>query len=177
MNKRTKILIIFLSALVVFLGWEKWTLSKKTKGGEVIPTPTPTNTQTSPVEGAQYPTTIGNFLETPKEICLQEGKPIIYYFGSSSCPHCRWEEPIVKKVAAKFGNLIVFRNNMDKQNDMEVFQQYADINPGYIPFLVFGCKYARLGSGESEGEKQEEENLTKLICKLTNGKPETVCPN
>lgn len=177
MNQKTKIFIIVLAAVVAFLGGMKWTLMKKPKGGGATPTPTPKKVEVSPTEGPKYPTTIGNFLVTNKEICQENGKPIIYYFGSKSCPHCLWEEPIVKKVAGKFSGLISFHNNMDKQTDAdaEVFAQYSDINPGYIPFLVFGCKYARLGSGESEGEAEEEKNLTALICKLTEGQPEKVC--
>lgn len=175
MNQRTKIFIIVLAAVVAFLGGVKWTLMKKPKSGEAAPTPTSKKAEVSPTEGPKYPTTIGNFLITDKEICLEDNKPIIYYFGSSSCPHCQWENPIVKKVTDKFKGLVSFHNNMDKQADTEVFAKYSDINPGYIPFLVFGCKYARLGSGEGGGEVEEEENLTALICKLTDSKPEKIC--
>lgn len=175
MSKQTKILIIFLASLVVFLGWEKWMLGKKTKESGATPTPTSTKAEVLPKQEPNYPLTLGNFLITNNDICYQDGKPVIYYFGSSTCPHCKWEEPIVKKVVQKFSGLISFHNNMDKQEDIEVFQKYSDINPGYIPFLVFGCKYARLGSGETEGEKVEEENLTALICKLTESKPSLVC--
>ena len=128
------------------------------------------------VLGEQLESTIGNFKVTGDEICREDGKPIIYYFGSSGCPHCIWEHPVVEKVIAKFTGYISVHDNMDKQGvDMDIFQQYREINRGGIPFLLFGCHYARPGSGERVGEVQEEQNLTAIICKLTDGQPVDVC--
>jgi len=122
---------------------------------------------------AELGTTLGEFTEYEAEICLEDGKPIVYFFGSSGCPHCGWEHPVLEKAAAKFGDLIAFHNNMDSQEDMDVFTFY---NPrGSVPTVVLGCKYGRVGSGESDGEELEEENLTKLICDLTGGEPQEVC--
>jgi len=117
-------------------------------------------------------TTIGSFMVKGDEICKEDGKPIIYFFGSQSCPHCQWEHPILEKVLKNFEGLVSFHNNMDSQADMEIFSQYSD---GGIPTLVFGCKYYRLGSGESEGEATETQNLTAILCKLTGNNPSAVC--
>lgn len=122
-----------------------------------------------------YPTTVGDFLILDKEICDKEGRPLVYFFGHSGCPHCQWEEPVVKKVMALFGDLIAFHNNMDTEDDREVFEEYAEINSGSVPFLVLGCKYVRVGSGEKSGEEEETKVLTAIACKLTEGKPEGVC--
>ncbi|PIQ69889.1 hypothetical protein COS55_01735 [Candidatus Shapirobacteria bacterium CG03_land_8_20_14_0_80_40_19] len=128
-----------------------------------------------------FPTIIGNFLVTDKEVCLENDKPIVYFFGSSSCPHCVWEKPIVQKVFGEFKNEISYHENFDNGADSEVFNQYSDINPGYVPFLVLGCKYARVGAGEQlgatdeESQKLEKEALTSILCKLTDGKPENIC--
>lgn len=116
--------------------------------------------------------TIGNFSVTDEEICRENGKPIVYFFGSERCPHCQWEHPIIEKVAKKIEGEISFHNNMDNSNDEEIFSKYSE---GSIPTLVLGCKYFRVGSGENAGEEQEEKNLTALICKLTDGKPTEVC--
>lgn len=116
--------------------------------------------------------TIGNFTLNQEEICKENGKPIIYFFGSQSCPHCRWEHPVFEKVALKFKDYIVFHNNMDSTADMEVFQKYSN---GAIPTLVLGCKYSRVGSGENMGEEKETKVLTALICKLTQNQPSDVC--
>jgi len=117
-------------------------------------------------------TSVGNFLTSDSEVCMEGNKPIIYFFGSTGCPHCQWEHPIVAEVLKNFEGLVSFHNNMDSQNDSEVFSKYSD---GGIPTLVFGCKYYRLGSGEGEGEENETKALTAVLCKLTGNKPAETC--
>ncbi|HKZ45719.1 MAG TPA: thioredoxin family protein [archaeon] len=116
--------------------------------------------------------TIGNFLISGDEICIENNKPIIYFFGSNSCPHCKWEHPIISNVTSEFEGYISYHDNMDTETDSEVFYRYST---GGVPTLVFGCKYYRQGSGESIGLEQETKVLTALICKLTEGKPSDIC--
>lgn len=116
--------------------------------------------------------TIGNFSVSSDEVCKENEKPIIYFFGSQGCPHCVWEHPIVEEVAKKFEGYISFHNNMDSEADGEIFQKYST---GGIPTLVLGCKYYRVGSGEAAGKEQEIKDLTSLICELTNNQPADVC--
>ncbi len=126
-------------------------------------------------EVPQYETTVGDFLVLDDEICTEDGKPVVYYFGSSGCPHCIWEHPIIQEVAESFGDEISFHDLMDKQEEFDVFEKYLEINGGGIPFIVLGCKYARVGSGERAGEEQEKAALTQLICELTGDQPSQVC--
>lgn len=174
-------MIVFLLLVVAILAILKWQGGGNPPTPIVTPTPStevtpiPSVTEVSPTKILGSGVTIGNFTITSNPPCLEKGKPTIYYFGSSSCPHCQWEHPIIKKATDKFSGLISFHDNMDTQNDLEIFTKYNDFHSGYIPFLVFGCKYVRLGSGESVGEAQEEENLTALICKLAGSKPDSVC--
>ena len=114
----------------------------------------------------------GNFSVSEDEVCLEDGKPIIYFFGSQGCGYCNWEHPIVEAVTSKFSNYISFHNNMDSDEDMDVFGRYST---GGIPTLVFGCKYYRVGAGVQSGEEQETKDLTALICKLTGSQPADVC--
>lgn len=116
--------------------------------------------------------TIGDFSVSSDEVCLEQEKPVIYFFGSESCPHCVWEHPVVDEVAGKFDGYISFHNNMDSDADAEVFSKYS---AGSIPTLVLGCRYYRVGSGEREGREAETSYLTALICKLTQGQPADVC--
>lgn len=116
--------------------------------------------------------TIGNFSVSAGEICKEEGKPIIYFFGSEGCGYCKWEHPLMEEVAEKFEAEIAFHNNMDSEADRDVFEKYST---GGIPTLVFGCKYYRVGAGTNHGEEKEIEYLTALICKLTDAKPANVC--
>ncbi len=129
-------------------------------------------------ERSEWETTAGDFLVLDDEVCTEDGKPVIYYFGHSGCPHCLWEHPLIKEVAEKFGEQISFHDNMDDKEgkDREIMEKYRDINPGYVPFIVLGCKYARVGSGEQAGEEAEKAALTQLICELTGDQPSQVCP-
>jgi len=120
----------------------------------------------------QKGTTVGNFIVNDEEVCHENGKPIIYFFGSERCGYCKWEHPIVEKVALKFGDEISFHNNMDTDADQDILSKYST---GGIPTMVFGCRYSRVGAGQSAGEEGEEKNLTALICKLTDNKPADVC--
>lgn len=179
--KVVKTLIIFLLVTGVALAgffWTKNNLLKtnQVKGSSATPSSVPTTKPTP-----NYQKTVGDFLVTDKEIERENGKPVVYFFGSSQCPHCVWEKPIVKKVFDKFKNEISYHENFDSDKDADVFNRYSDINPGYVPFLILGGKYARVGAGESlgstpeESKKLEEEALTAILCKLTSGKPENVC--
>jgi len=120
----------------------------------------------------QRGSTIGNFSVSQDEVCKENEKPIVYFFGSNSCPHCLWEHPIFEKVANNFEGYISFHNNMDSDKDTEVLMKYST---GGIPTLVLGCKYYRVGSGEQAGGEEESNNLTALFCKLTGEKPGEIC--
>lgn len=182
--KNTKYLIVTILAIIAGVLGFFWTKNKISGGKIAEKPPLATNSPSvSPTTkpSPDFPKTVGNFLVTDKEICKKDGKPSIYFFGSTTCPHCVWEKPVMKKVADKFGKEIDYHENIDSQADSEIFSQYSDINPGYIPFLVFGCKYARVGAGETlgkddaESKKLEEEASTAIICKLTDNKPSSAC--
>jgi len=128
--------------------------------------------QTQEQEESEQETTIGNFIVSTDEICEEDEKTIIYFFGSTGCPACEWEHPIVANVTAKFEGFISFHDNIDSTADQEIFAKYSD---GYIPTLVLGCKYYRVGSGTSLGEDQEAKVLTALICDLTDNNPVDIC--
>jgi thiol-disulfide isomerase/thioredoxin len=119
-------------------------------------------------------TTIGNFIINGDALCAEDGKSIIYFFGSTGCPACEWEHPIVANVTSKFEGYISFHDNIidDSTVDREIFAKYSD---GRIPTLVLGCNYYRVGAGVTIGEDQEAKVLTALICKLTDNKPAEVC--
>lgn len=176
-------IIFILAVIVAFLAGSYWTRAKSSeqesgRAGEQekkVAQASPSPAEEGAVLG-ELATTIGDFLVTKDEVCLKGDRPVVYFFGSESCPHCTWEHPIVKRVTAKFDDQIVFHDNMDQPGvDQEIWEQYREINRGAVPFLVLGCRYVRVGSGERAGEEAEEQSLTALICKLTDGQPESVC--
>jgi len=183
MNEEKKIttfttpILVFLLVVAAFLAGMFWTriqyLEKgKPQTAQITPTPQVVG-EKEPAE--ELPTTIGQFLVTKNEVCKEDDKPLVYFFGSTTCPHCTWEKPVMQRVVKKFTGYITYHENFDGQADQDILEQFRDINPGYVPFLVFGCKYVRVGSGENAGEVEEEKNLTALICKLTGGEPAAVC--
>ena len=40
----------------------------------------------------------GNMKMKDVDICYEDGKPIVYFFGSNSCGYCQWEHPILHGV-------------------------------------------------------------------------------
>ncbi len=117
--------------------------------------------------------TIGNFVVSESDICMEDGKPVVYFFGIPGCSHCVWEHPILKNVTAKFEGLISVHDNYNNTNaDRDIFSRFST---GGYPTIVLGCKFYRTGSGETLGREEEANVLTALICELTNGKPENVC--
>ncbi|HJW97090.1 MAG TPA: thioredoxin family protein [archaeon] len=118
--------------------------------------------------------TIGNFRNI--ESASVEGRPTVYFFGTTWCPHCAWERPIFTNVTAKFSGYIDAKvTEIDLEQpplEMEVFKHYS--TDGKIPLIVIGGKYFRVGSGESLGQSVEENVLTALLCKAS-GDPIAEC--
>jgi len=146
----------------------EWRISKD--GAMIFPQAIDLTETQDPVE--EEGVTIGNFSVSTDEVCLEDNKPVVYFFGSESCPHCVWEHPVVQEVMAKFEGVISFHDNMENGENMDIFDKYST---GGIPAIVLGCKYYRVGSGENQGKETEVNNLTALVCSLTNGQPGEVC--
>jgi len=145
MNKAKYLVILILVLAAGFAGFIV-TKNNLLKSHDQATNPTPTLFPTAKPT-PNFEKTLGDFLITDRKIELKDGKPQVYFFGSSSRPHCVWEKPIAQKVFNEFKNEIVYHEDFDNQNDSDVFQKYSDINPGYIPFIILGGKYARVGLG------------------------------
>ncbi|MBZ1356526.1 MAG: thioredoxin family protein [Candidatus Nealsonbacteria bacterium] len=116
--------------------------------------------------------TIGGFKEHSGDVCMENGKPILYYFGNTTCPYCQWQEPVMKAVAESFGDNIVFKSRVDSNEDRDIFNRYSE---GGVPLIVVGCKYSRVGAGTNWGEEDDQNFISALNCKLTNNQPSEVC--
>jgi len=181
MKKYLKYLIILALVLAATAGGFFWTRNSLLKNPEVKSAAvSPTQTPTKPAPS--YSRTIGGFMVTEREIVREEGKPVVYFFGMETCPHCLWEKPIAQKVFSQFKDEIVYKERFDSEEDMDVFESYKDVNPDYgVPLIIVGGKYVRVGAGESlgateeESKKLEEEALTALVCKLTDSQPSSIC--
>lgn len=115
----------------------------------------------------------GNFrMKESAEIIKEDGKPVVYLFTSSSCPHCAWEKPVLEEVADKFKDNVVLKIRENTPEDQDVYNKFGK---GGVPLVVLGGKYYREGAGENLGEEKEKEYLTKYICELTGNIPEDIC--
>ena len=96
------------------------------------------------------------------EVCTEDGKPVIYLFSTTWCPHCKWITETFESTVEEYvdaGQIVAYHWEIDINDDtltdavegevpaehMEVYQKY---NPkGSLPTFVFGCKYSRVGNG------------------------------
>ena len=119
-------------------------------------------------------------METTDEICMEDGKPIIRLFSTTTCPHCNWIKEEFDSVVEEYvdkGLMKGYHWQLDSgdntltaeveakipKNELEVFKKY---NPGStVPTFVFGCKYYRIGNAYDDLELEKEE-FKKIINEL-----------
>jgi len=98
-------------------------------------------------------------------ICSEDGKPVVYLFSTTWCPHCVWVKDTFDSTVKKYvdsGDIVAYHWEVDTGDDtltssaesqvpashMAVYQEF---NPkGSIPTFVFGCKYFRVGNGHEQ---------------------------
>ncbi len=102
------------------------------------------------------------FIDSGEEICYEDGKPAIFLFSTTWCPHCSWVSDTFESVAKEYmdaGKIVAYHYEIDINDDTlteeaegtippEHMAIYSKFNPrGSIPTFVFGCKYYRVGNG------------------------------
>ncbi|MGC9049117.1 MAG: TlpA family protein disulfide reductase [Patescibacteria group bacterium] len=126
---------------------------------------------------------VGTFYEVSEPICKRNGKPLVFMFSTSWCPHCQWAKPMFQKVVKDYtqkGKILAYQWELDTNDDTltasketaippEDMALYEKYNPqGSIPTFVFGCKYYRIGTGHerTNDTAAEEKEFKELIDKL-----------
>jgi len=110
-------------------------------------------------------------------VCKEGGKPLVYLFSTTWCPHCKWVKDTFDKVAKEYvdaGKIKAYHWEVDtfddtltatKETAVPADQEavYQEFNPGgSIPTFVIGCKYFRVGNGyESKNDLVAEEKELK----------------
>lgn len=110
------------------------------------------------------------FTEYDTDICKEDGKPVVYLFSTTWCPHCEWIKDTfdswakdnADKAVAYHWELDTNDNTLTSDVETEVPAEhnsvYEQFNPnGSIPTFVFGCRYGRVGNGyESQDDLDAE---------------------
>lgn len=102
------------------------------------------------------------------QICKEDGKPVVYLFSTTWCPHCEWVKDTFDKTVAEYvqaGKIKAYHWELDTNDNTLTAEKetsvpdtaqavYQEFNPqGSIPTYVIGCKYFRVGNGhEAEND-------------------------
>jgi thiol-disulfide isomerase/thioredoxin len=129
----------------------------------------------------------GNFgtfsVDSSLPICKEDGKPVIYLFSTTWCPHCKWITATYEKVAKEYmdlGKIIAYHYEFDIKDDTltEINEKSIPVeaqavndrfnSQGTVPTFVFGCKYFRVGNGYEQDDDlaAEETEFRQIIEKL-----------
>ncbi|MGM5482445.1 MAG: peptidylprolyl isomerase [Nanobdellota archaeon] len=131
-------------------------------------------------EGIEEKPGIQTFNSKKTDICKEDGKPVIFLFTSTTCPHCSWVSEAFDSVAKKYmenGKIKAYHWHLDSKDNiltdkeesslpaehMQVFQEFSS---GGVPTFVFGCKYYRVGNayeGEANGLSKEKQEFEAVI--------------
>ena len=126
------------------------------------------------------------------DICMEDGKPVIRMYSSSTCPYCAWDAGAFNPVVERYvdDGLIVAHHweiwnlntgagddlltdeieNTIPESELEIFETF---DPEYLtPYFVFGCKYTRTGAARySYGLNAEAAEFMAVIEELLDSDP------
>ena len=132
-------------------------------------TPPTTGPVTVPISVAEAKTF---FEKKDATVCKDGGKPVVYLFSTTWCPHCVWIKDTFDSIMKKYvdeGKIVAYHYEVDTGDDTltaaketkvpdSALAVYNEFNPeGSIPTFIFGCKYFRIGNGyEQQGDLNAE---------------------
>ncbi len=126
---------------------------------------------------------LGTYDVHENTICTEDGKPVVYLFSTTWCPHCTWITDTFNSVAQEYvdaGKIVAYHWEIDIGDDTltdevetevpaEHMSIYRQFNPGgSIPTFVFGCQYSRIGNGHEQANDlaAEDAEFRQLFDKL-----------
>ena len=120
------------------------------------------------------------------QICTLNGRPVVYLFTTTWCPHCNFIRDTFDKTVKEYVDerkIIAYHWEIDTNDNLLTpnvetsvpgpdIEIYKTFNPqGSIPTFVFGCKYYRIGNGyegQHDGLTLEEKEFREVIEHLIN---------
>ena len=130
-----------------------------------------------PFDGISFPT----IYKSGFDVCTNnDGKPVIFLFGSSLCPHCEWVGKIFDLVVMQYvedGRIEAHHYDVLTGDDLlteevetaipdDIFELYHRGDPkDLVPYLNFSCKYERVGNGyeKTQDTAAEGREMTDVI--------------
>lgn len=123
-----------------------------------------------PVSGESITEKIETFTDNKGAVCTEAGKPVVYLFTTTWCPHCSWISDTYEEVVGEYeGRIAAYHWEIDTGDDgltpeteAQVPEEHMDVyerfNPGRtIPTFIFGCRHVRIGNGyERENDLEKE---------------------
>jgi thiol-disulfide isomerase/thioredoxin len=113
------------------------------------------------------------------QICVEDGKPVIFLFSITGCPNCKWIKSTFDETVKEYvgsGKIIARHWELDTKDDSLTagvetsvpesdFAVYKAFNPrDTVPTFVFGCKYYRVGGGyEKQNDLDSEEREFRMV--------------
>lgn len=113
------------------------------------------------------------------QVLKEDGKPVIYLFSTTWCPHCQWIKETFDKVVKEYvasGKIKAYHWEIDINDNILTAEKetqvpnkdlnlYKEFNPqGSIPTFVFGGKYFRTGNGyEQQKDLASEETEFRAV--------------
>ncbi|MBU0536667.1 MAG: SurA N-terminal domain-containing protein [Nanoarchaeota archaeon] len=118
-----------------------------------------------------------SFRSIDEEICMEDGKPLVILFSTTTCPHCRWIKQTFDSMAKEYGDTIAAYhwemdtgdNTLTPEPETKVPDTYLKMfweksEQGGVPTYVFGCKYYRIGNAfEQANDLAAEERDFKAV--------------
>ncbi|MCX6707753.1 MAG: SurA N-terminal domain-containing protein [Candidatus Woesearchaeota archaeon] len=128
----------------------------------------------------------GSFSVSSEDICMENGKPLVMLFSTTTCPHCNWirktfdsvakEYADAGKIAAYHWELDTGDNTLTAAKESKIPDDYANMfwkysQQGGVPAFIFGCKYYRIGNAyeNSNDLASEERDFRKMMDSLIAG--------
>lgn len=168
---------------------EKVEAQKADIGSSNAEVPDEGSAQSSSLTGARVVSniTFPTFLDTGLDICTNdEGRPLIYLFSSSTCPHCKWgggAYDFIVRYFASNGLVEAHHYELDTGDDLlteeteteipaDKLELYHSGDPkDLVPYYNFGCKFDRVGNGyerkdDLAAEGEEMRNVIETLLKL-----------
>jgi len=165
---------ILVAGAVIYAGSKVGNVTTDTDVAGAETNTTDTDQETTPTDTTNATLTtvrqFETFTEYDYDICKEDGKPVVYLFSTTWCPHCeyihdtfdQWAKDNTDKIVAYHWEVDTYDNTLTDAVETAVPEDadaiYKLFNPNEsIPTFVFGCRYGRVGNGfESTNDLAKE---------------------